>query len=189
MAVGNPSEVGLDTKALGTGSVGAGNATHTGAAGHQVENVTVCGGNLDPQGALVTLAVNDGALPLIEASTPSNVNDCPFHGFTLPDDGVDPWDYNYPEFNAAERNLKLSGYEVLNPARQGYGLTYDEYLKRAIADVFECDAIALLPGWEDSAGAKAEVALADALKKDASAAAYWMITGPMWNREEPIAAD
>ena len=90
-------------------------------------------------------------------------------------------DYNYPAFNDAETLLKSVGYEVLNPARQGYGLTYDGYLKLAIADVFACDGIALLPRWEDSPGAKAEVALADALKKDASELGIWL-TLAMMNR-------
>lgn len=86
-------------------------------------------------------------------------------------------DYNYTAFNDAEKLLVSVGFKVLNPARQGYGLTYDEYLKRAIADVFECDGIALLKGWTDSPGAWAEVALADALKKDASELAIWLSLG------------
>jgi len=84
-------------------------------------------------------------------------------------------DWNYPAFNDVQRRLEAAGYTVLNPARQPDGLTYDEYLKRALADVFECDGIALLNGWWDSPGAKAEVALADALKKDASMYGVWLI--------------
>jgi len=86
-------------------------------------------------------------------------------------------DYNYEAFNDAEKLLKSVGYEVLNPARQGYGKEYHEYLELAIADVFACDGIALLPRWEDSPGAKAEVALADALKKDASELGIWLSLG------------
>ena len=86
-------------------------------------------------------------------------------------------DYNYEAFNDAEKLLKSVGYEVLNPARQGYGKEYHEYLELAIADVFACDGIALLPHWEHSPGAKAEVALADALKKDASELGIWLSLG------------
>lgn len=91
--------------------------------------------------------------------------------------GID--EYNYPEFNKAEALLKSVGYEVLNPARQGFGKQYHEYLELAIADVFACDGIALLPNWEESPGAKAEVALADALKKDASELGIWLTLGMM----------
>lgn len=86
-------------------------------------------------------------------------------------------DYNYAAFNDAERLLKSVGYEVLNPARQGFGKEYQEYLELAIADVFACDGIALLPNWERSPGASAEVALADALRKDASELAIWLSLG------------
>lgn len=84
-------------------------------------------------------------------------------------------DYNRAAFNKAQAQLERAGHRVLNPARQPDGLAYDEYLKRALADVFECDGIALLPSWEYSHGALAEVALADALKKDASEVAVWLI--------------
>lgn len=86
-------------------------------------------------------------------------------------------DWNYPAFNAAESLLKSVGYEVLNPARQPDGLTYEEYLKRAMADVFACDGVALLTGYENSPGAKAELALADALGVDASDLSVWLMLG------------
>lgn len=84
-------------------------------------------------------------------------------------------DYNYPAFNRAQAKLEKAGYEVINPARQGYGLQYPDYLALALADVFACDAIALLPRWEDSPGVKAELALADALHKDTSPVSFWLI--------------
>jgi hypothetical protein len=86
--------------------------------------------------------------------------------------GIDQ--YNYPAFNSAQARLEAAGYEVINPARQGFGLTYDEYLKRAMADVFDCDGIAMLPDWHMSPGAQAEIALADALKKDTSMVSVWI---------------
>lgn len=86
--------------------------------------------------------------------------------------GIEDW--NYPAFNKAQKQLEEAGYTVLNPARQPDGLEYAEYLQRALADVFECDAIALLPGWVGSPGARAEVALADALKKEASLVRAWL---------------
>jgi hypothetical protein len=92
-----------------------------------------------------------------------------------PMSGIDDW--NYPAFNAAQRKLEAAGYEVLNPARreaEGLGYTYKDYLALALADVFACDGIALLPGWERSPGANAEVALADALHKDASELSMWL---------------
>jgi hypothetical protein len=86
-------------------------------------------------------------------------------------------EFNYPAFNAAEGMLKAAGYEVLNPARQPDGMEYADYLAFALADVFACDGIALLPYWDESPGANAEVALADALKKDASELGVWLTLG------------
>ena len=88
-------------------------------------------------------------------------------------------EFNYPAFNDAQRKLEAAGYTVLNPARQPDGLEYHQYLELALKDVFACDGIALLPSWRLSPGAQAEVALADALKKDASPLGSWLVLARM----------
>lgn len=84
-------------------------------------------------------------------------------------------DFNFPAFFEGEKTLKEMGYEVFNPAQcdlDKWGsldgvkknANYRECLKTDLSWI--CDlatAIALLPGWENSKGVKAELALAEAL--------------------------
>lgn len=95
-------------------------------------------------------------------------------------------EFNFPAFFAAEHFLKEQGHEVFNPARRdeeehGTGFADgntkgDEALaaqkgfslRSALADDTNwiaryAEAIYLLPGWQNSFGAKAEKALGDAL--------------------------
>lgn len=71
-------------------------------------------------------------------------------------------DFNYPAFNAAEEQLRAAGYGVLNPARRGVreDWAYGDYLRHAIADVLQADAVAVLPDWMQSRGARLEVEVA-----------------------------
>jgi Domain of unknown function (DUF4406) len=95
--------------------------------------------------------------------------------------------FNFPTFHKAAKQLRKQGYEVFSPAerdieRHGKDIskrnpTGDEKLatskhgfsiRDALADdmswICQCaDAVALLPGWKKSKGAKAERALAEAL--------------------------
>lgn len=87
--------------------------------------------------------------------------------------------YNFPAFFDAEEKLKEQGYEVINPARldsdAGYDPTHPDFVmdeaflvgaaKRDLMGVIDTDAIALLPEWEGSKGAKAELAVARWLGK------------------------
>jgi hypothetical protein len=95
--------------------------------------------------------------------------------------------FNFPAFHEAAVRLQFEGHSVFNPAARDadlYGsdlsaknLTGDEAqaacqhgfsLREALAADTEyicmkADAIAMLPGWRESKGAKAEHALAEAL--------------------------
>ena len=86
-------------------------------------------------------------------------------------------EFNYPAFNRVEDALLRAGESVVNPAKLdghdslgdgldpegGTGVTAKlraEFLKRDFAHLATCDAIAMLPGWEYSTGANAELLMA-----------------------------
>jgi len=72
-------------------------------------------------------------------------------------------EHNFPAFHAAAERLRKAGWEVVNPAENFGGRTNlprERYLREDVAQLVRCDAIALLPGWKDSRGAKLEYLLA-----------------------------
>lgn len=94
--------------------------------------------------------------------------------------------FNYPAFNKAAEALRAKGHTVFNPAEKDlkkYGKEIEDNsrgsitkaekevgfsLREALATdcrwiCLHADAVALLPGWAMSRGAKAEKALANAL--------------------------
>jgi hypothetical protein len=87
-------------------------------------------------------------------------------------------DFNFPAFYSAAESLEKQGYEPVNPAEldciAGFPLErikqldpaeFQEFLKgaakRDLDALQQCDAIALLPGWESSKGARTEKAVAE----------------------------
>jgi hypothetical protein len=73
--------------------------------------------------------------------------------------------YNYPAFHAAEKRLHTAGYDVINPARPPAEPMWGwlDFMRRALVDLSEAEAIHLLPGWESSKGARLEAHVADQL--------------------------
>lgn len=106
--------------------------------------------------------------------------------------------FNFPAFDDAAARLRAAGYDVFNPAdrdRQIHGAdlvdkahTGDEAqivtthgfdLRAALAadTAWICrhaDGLAVLPGWESSKGANAEVALARALAIPVNFVSHWL---------------
>lgn len=94
--------------------------------------------------------------------------------------------FNFPLFNQAAADLRAQGFEVFNPAEKDndiYGEGIGDNPTGSIEEIKEshnfdpretirvdlmtiidwADAIYLLPGWQNSRGAKAEVALGEYL--------------------------
>lgn len=74
-------------------------------------------------------------------------------------------DLNFPAFNAAAARLRALGYLVANPAEINPDKSADwhECLRADIKALCDCDAIALLDGWETSPGAHLELHIAHRL--------------------------
>lgn len=71
-------------------------------------------------------------------------------------------EHNFPAFNAETARLRSLGYTVSNPVEinPDVGTPWHECLRADIRAMMDCDTLALLPGWEMSAGANLELHIA-----------------------------
>jgi hypothetical protein len=80
--------------------------------------------------------------------------------------------FNFPAFDEAESRLRALGHDVINPAQLDRDIGFDpattvvsgaflrDALRRDLSALCDADAIAMLPGWERSGGARVEWTLA-----------------------------
>ncbi|WP_444654016.1 DUF4406 domain-containing protein [Citrobacter portucalensis] len=74
--------------------------------------------------------------------------------------------FNRPAFHRAAAHIVRRGNVALNPAILPDGLEQAEYMDICLAMLRCADGIFMLDGWQQSAGAKAEYALAEKLGMD-----------------------
>lgn len=67
-------------------------------------------------------------------------------------------EFNYPAFFAEAERLRSLGYEVENPAANPHPPcgSWAVYMRLALRQMLTCDAVALLPGWQQSRDALLE---------------------------------
>lgn len=69
------------------------------------------------------------------------------------------------KFKRAEDELIKNGYIPLNPARNPYGLTNEQYMLMNVAAITAASAVLFLPDWQNSEGAALERLYARYIKK------------------------
>jgi hypothetical protein len=71
-------------------------------------------------------------------------------------------DFNFPAFNKMAADLRALGYVVENPAEHGVieHADWSDYMAYDLTRLGLCGKVALLPGWENSKGARLEVHIA-----------------------------
>lgn len=73
-------------------------------------------------------------------------------------------EFNYPAFHAEAARIRSLGFEVVSPAEiNPIGGTWEECMRKDIAELVTCDTVALLPNWENSRGASLEKYIASQL--------------------------
>jgi hypothetical protein len=82
-------------------------------------------------------------------------------------------DHNFPAFNAETARLRQIGFDVVNPVELNPDpdSTWQECLRRDLAALLTCDAVALMPGWQRSQGAHLEIHVAHRVGMDIVVAA------------------
>lgn len=95
-------------------------------------------------------------------------------------------EFNFPAFDRAAEMLEAQGYTVFNPAQMDRDVGFDpsstkvseaflrDALRRDLSAICDADAIAMLPGWEKSGGARIEWQLAVHLGLEVIYLSEWM---------------
>jgi Domain of unknown function (DUF4406) len=86
---------------------------------------------------------------------------------------------NYPAFMSAELQLRALGYDVVNPTtlpgHAQHDQTWESFMRVDLPALCTCDAVALLPGWHTSKGARLEHHSAIVLGMEIRQLADWLL--------------
>ena len=85
-------------------------------------------------------------------------------------------DMNRPAFKAARERLRKAGFEVVCPVElnRGRETGWNDCMRRDIAALMECWAVATLEGWEKSRGARMEAEIALGLDMKVMDVKWWI---------------
>lgn len=93
-------------------------------------------------------------------------------------------EHNFPAFAEASERLRAAGYLVINPAENWGGATdttREQCMRLDIQQVLVADGLALLPGWEQSAGARCEVDVARQVSTPIDSVEWWVSNAEAFN--------